>query len=140
MIRDSKDFITYAAEVVGKDPFASLLGIKVEEVRNSYARVSLKISEEFCNAETRAHGGILFALADQAFAVAAHSSGVKMFGIEMKINYLQAALPGEVLTAVATPIDIRKRVSLWNVDVTNSRGQRVAVAQGLAYHIASSSP
>lgn len=135
MIDRRTDPIGYAVEVVGGDPFARLLGIKVEEARDSYARLSLHISEKYCNAETRTHGGVIFSLADQAFAVAMYSSGLRAFGIEMKINYLEATRAGDVITAVATPINIRNRVSLWNVELTNPTGQRIAVAQGLAYHI-----
>ena len=70
-----KDPIQYAVEVVGADPFAKLLGIKVEDARDSYARMSLVVKEEYCNSEGRTHGGVLFTLADQAFAVAANSRG-----------------------------------------------------------------
>ncbi len=130
-----KDPIGYAVEVVGKDPFASFLGIKVEEARERYARTSVVIKDEYCNAETRSHGGVLFTLADQAFAVAAHTNGLKSFALEIKINYFQAALPGETIYAEATPVDIRRRVSLWNVELTNGDGKRIAAAQGLAYHM-----
>ncbi|MGD9817613.1 MAG: PaaI family thioesterase [Desulfomonilaceae bacterium] len=129
-----EDPIKFAAEVVGKDPFATLLGINVEEVRDSYARVSLKIKEEYCNSAVRAHGGALFSLADQAFAIACNSRGYAAFAAEMKINYFQGVSPGQILFAEATPLDIRKRISLWNIDVTDTQGTKIAVAHGLAYH------
>lgn len=128
------DPIKFAAEIVGKDPFATFLGIKVEEVRESYSRVSLIIREEFCNAAVRAHGGAVFSVADQAFAIACNSRGYSAFAAEMKINYFQGVSPGQTLVAEATPIDIRKRISLWNIDVTDSEGNKIAVAHGLAYH------
>jgi len=135
MMDPIEDPIRYAAEVVGRDPFATLLGIKVEEARDSYARVSLIIKEEYCNAATRTHGGVLFTLADQALAVAANTIGRKSLAMEVKINYFQATSAGEKIVAAATPVDIRNRVSLWNVDLTNEKGERVAVAHGLAYHL-----
>lgn len=128
------DPLRYAAEVVGKDPFASFLGIKVEEVRESYARVSLVIREDYCNAEARSHGAVLFALADQALAVAAHSKKSKSFSIEVKINYFQAARAGDMVIAEATPVDVRKRISLWNVALNTASGDKIAAAQGIAYH------
>jgi acyl-CoA thioesterase len=120
--------------VVGRDPFATFLGIEVIEVRDAYAKVALKIRDDYCNAGARGHGGALFTLADQAFAVAANSRGYMAYGMEMKINYFQAANPGETLTAVAEPVDIRRRVSLWNITLFNQIGDKVAVAQGMAYH------
>jgi len=129
-----KDPIQYAVEVVGADPFAKLLGIKVEDARDSYARMSLVVKEEYCNSEGRTHGGVLFTLADQAFAVAANSRGYMAFALEVKINYFQATRPGDIVIAEATPVDIRKRVSLWNIDLKTDKGEKVAMAQGLAYH------
>lgn len=127
--------IRFAREVVGGcDPFASSLGISIDDVSDSYARVSLTIQNTYCNAEGRTHGAVLFSLADEAFAVAANSRGVTAFALEIKINYLQASGPGDTISAEATPIDIRKRVSLWNVNLTNQNGEKIAVAQGMAYH------
>ncbi len=135
MIDIQKEPIQYATEVIGKDPFATLLGIRVEQVRDSYALLSLHIKDEFCNAEVRTHGGVLFSLADQAFAVGLHSRGHKAFGVEVKINYFEPALPGDVVLAEATPIDIRKRFSLWSVELRKQTGERVALAHGMAYHL-----
>lgn len=129
------DRIRFASEVVGRDPFATLLGIEIKEVRDSFARASLKIKEEYCNARVRTHGGVIFSLADQAFAVAVHARGIDAFALELKINYFLATGPGQVIFAEASPIDVRNRVSLWNIDITNEAGERVASAQGLAYHL-----
>lgn len=130
----NEDPVGYAVEVVGGDPFAKLMGIRVDEARDSYARLSLVVRDEYCNSEVRTHGGVLFTLADQAFAVAANSRGYMAFALEMKINYFQATRPGDVVIAEATPIDIRKRVSLWNIELRTDQGAKIAVAQGMAYH------
>lgn len=134
MVDQIKDPLTYAAEVIGQDPFARLLGIQVDEVRESYARLSLSIQRSYLNSEDRTHGAVLFALADQAFAVATHSRGISAFAVEIKINYFQATGLGEVVTAEATPIDVRKRISLWNIELRSEKGEKVALAQGMAYH------
>ncbi|MDQ7782237.1 MAG: PaaI family thioesterase [Desulfomonilaceae bacterium] len=126
--------LKHAAEVVGGDPFATFLGIKVDEVRESYARLSLAIRPEYRNSEQIAHGGALFTLADQAFAVAVSSRGLRAVAAELKINYFQGVQPGGIVTAEATPIDVRKRISLWNIEVRSEDGAKVALAQGLAYH------
>lgn len=134
MIDREKDPVGYAREVVGQAPLAGLLGIQVDETRDSYARTSIKIIDAHCNSEGRAHGGVLFALADQAFAVAAHASGYRGYALEVKINFFQEASPGDVVLAEATPIDIRKRVSLWNIELRKDTGEKIGVAQGLGYH------
>jgi acyl-CoA thioesterase len=129
-----KEPVRYAREVVGRDPFAAFIGIEIEEVRDSYARVSLTIKRDYCNADIRTHGGVLFSLADQAFAVACNSRGYQAFALEVKIDYVKATRPGDRLIAEATPVHIGKRVSLWNMIVRNDSGEIVSSAQGLAYH------
>jgi acyl-CoA thioesterase len=52
------------------DSFRELLGIKVLEIRDGYAKMSIKITKEHTNLHGLTHGGIIFALADCAFAEA----------------------------------------------------------------------
>ncbi len=126
--------VQYAKESVAKDPMASFLGIRLEEVRRAYARLSVVIMPEYLNALDRAHGMILSAMIDQAAAVAANSMEYDVLLVELKINYLAAAAPGERITAEARPIDIKKSLSLWVVDVRDSSGTLVATGQALGYH------
>ncbi len=126
--------IAYAREIVAKDPMASFLGIRLEEVRRAYSRLSVEIRPEFLNAHDRAHGMILSSMIDQAAAVAANSMEFDVLLVELKINYLAAAVPGERITAEAKPVDIKKSLSLWTVDVRGASGTLVATGQALGYH------
>jgi acyl-CoA thioesterase len=126
--------ITYAREIVARDPMATFLGIRLEEIRRAYARLSVVIKPEYLNALDRAHGMILSAMIDQAAAVAANSMDDDVLLVELKINYLAAASAGERITAEAKPIDIKKSLSLWVVDVRNVSGSLIATGQALGYH------
>ena len=126
--------ITYAREIVAKDPMASFLGIRLEEVRRAYSRLSVEIKPEYLNAHDRAHGMILSSMIDQAAAVAANSMEFDVLLVELKINYLAAAIPGERITAEAKPVDIKKALSLWTIDVRGASGALVATGQALGYH------
>ena len=126
--------ITFAREIVARDPMAAFLGIRLEEVRRAYARLSVVIKPEYLNAHDRAHGMILSAMIDQAAAVAANSMEYDVLLVELKINYLAAATPGERITAEAKPVDIKKSLSLWTVDVRGASGTLVATGQALGYH------
>lgn len=126
--------IAYAREIVAKDPMASFLGIRLEEVRRAYSRLSVEIRPEFLNAHDRAHGMILSSMIDQAAAVASNSMEFDVLLVELKINYLAAAVPGERITAEARPVDIKKSLSLWTVDVRGASGTLVATGQALGYH------
>ena len=126
--------ITYAREIVARDPMASFLGIRLEEVRRAYCRLSVEIRPEYLNAHDRAHGMILSSMIDQAAAVAANSMEFDVLLVELKINYLAAAASGERITAEARPVDIKKSLSLWTVDVRGASGTLVATGQALGYH------
>lgn len=126
--------VQYAIETVAKDPMAAFLGIRLEEVRRAYARLSVVIKPEYLNALDRAHGMILSSLIDQTAAVAANSMEYDVLLVELKINYLAAAAPGELITAEAKPVDIKKSLSLWAIDVRGASGTLIATGQALGYH------
>ncbi len=134
MSESVKDPVSYARDVVGKDPLATFLGIMVDEVREGYARCAVTIKPEHLNAVERAHGAIIYALADQAFAVASNSTGVMALALNFNINYVAAATDGERIFSEATPVNVGKRVSVWDVEVRGSEDRLIARGQGVAYH------
>ena len=109
--------------MVGRDPFATFLGIKVEEVRKAYSRVAVTVKPEFMNAVERAHGAFIHALADQAFAVACNSTGVMAIAVNFKINYLSSADDGEKIFAEATPGQYRPQGQRVEHPGAGRRGQ-----------------
>jgi len=125
--------LRYAREVVGRDPLASFLGIQVEEVEEYRAVVSLLPQNHHLNAGERVHGGTIYALVDQAAAVAANSGSNRAWLFEGKVNFLAGAKPGVKLVAEARALDQRRRLSLWEVRVT-SGGETVAVGQVMSYN------
>jgi acyl-CoA thioesterase len=126
--------VEYAREVVGKDPMATYLGISVEEARAGYARTSLTIRPEYLNAADRAHGIAVHAVADQAFAVASNSTGVKALALNFSISYIAGAQDGEKIVAEAMPINVGKKVGLWRIEVRGSEHRLIATCEGIAYH------
>jgi acyl-CoA thioesterase len=126
--------IEYAREVVGRDPWATYLGIEVEEVREGYSRCSITIRPEHLNAVERAHGGFIYSLADQAFAVACNSTGVMAIAVTVTISYLASSADGEKIFAEATPVSVGRKVSVWNIEVRGSGDNLIARATGTAYH------
>ncbi|OHD69843.1 MAG: hypothetical protein A2W19_09540 [Spirochaetes bacterium RBG_16_49_21] len=126
--------LEYAAEIVGRDPFATYLGIEVEEVREGYARCSITVRPEHLNAVERAHGAFIHAVADQAFAVACNSTGVMAIAVNFTINYHASAVDGEKIFAEATPVSIGRKISVWNIAVRGGQDRLVATGYGTAYH------
>ena len=126
--------LRYAREVVGCDPFATFLGIEVEEVQEGYARCSITIQPEHLNAVERAHGAFIYALADQAFAVACNSTGVMAIAVTVTIHYLASSSVGEKIFAEAMPVNIGRKVSVWRIEVRATGDRLIASATGTAYH------
>jgi acyl-CoA thioesterase len=126
--------IEYARDVVGRDPWAAYLGIEIDEVREGYARCSITVKPEYMNAVERAHGAIIHAIADQAFAVACNSTGVIAIAVNFTINYLASAVDGEKIFAEAVPVSIGRKISVWNIEVRGAQDKLVATGYGTAYH------
>ena len=114
---------------LGGCPFARLLGMEIVETWPGGARVVMDTTgkENFLGV---AHGGAIFALADQAFAAAANREGILQVAVSVHIHYLSPA-KGK-LEAVARLIAETDRTSLILVEVKS--GERlVATFEGTAY-------
>ena len=128
--------LAYARQVVGADPMASFLGIRVEDVAEARAVVSLEPGPQHLNGLGRVHGSAIYALVDQAVAVAANTLEGSAVIFESKVNFLSGAAPAARLTATAQPLDQKRKLSLWEVRVLAPDGALVALAQVMAYHAA----
>jgi acyl-CoA thioesterase len=116
----------------GKDSFRELLGIEIVEVRDGYAKMSMKITENHLNFVGFTHGGAIFALADCAFAEAANSGDQIAVAVQVDIKYLRPSSKGDLLTVEANRISEGKSFGLYNIFVRKEE-KIVAVFSGLAY-------
>ncbi len=128
------DPIQYAASVVGEDPMARFLGIEVVKVAENYARLRLSMRPELLNAMGRGHGMVLSALADQSVAVAANTGGDTALVVELTVSFIAGVGPDETLTATATAISRKRRLSFWDVDIRDAIDHQVATARAITYH------
>lgn len=127
--------LAYARQTVGGDPLATDLGLVVEEVAEGRAVVSLVPQARHLNAVGRVHGSALYALADQAMAVAANTLERRALIVQAQVNFVDKALPGQKLLATAQVRDLKRSLSLWEVTICDQEGRQVALAQGLGYHV-----
>lgn len=127
-----------ANEIAGKVAHAMLAaegtgpawGIHIEEAREGYARIRMRLRAYMLNGHRIAHGGMVFALADTAFAYACNSRNVKTVAAQASIVFLDAAHEGETLTAEAEEQALAGRSGVYNVRVTGEDGRAVAMFQG----------
>jgi acyl-CoA thioesterase len=120
-----------------RDSFREHLGIKVIEVKDGYAKMSMKIAEEHTNIHGFTHGGIIFALADCAFAEAVNFGNKRAVAVQVSINFLRPSSEGDILTAEATKVSEGKTFALFNITVSKEN-KLVALFSGLAYKLQSS--
>jgi len=118
------------------DHFRELLEIKVLEIRDGYAKMSLKIRKEHINIAGFTHGGVLFSLADCAFAEAVNFGDRQAVAVQVSINYLRPTSEGDVLTAEARTVSDGKTLALCSV-VVKKEEKDVAMFSGLAYKVRS---
>lgn len=105
-------------------------GIRIEEVRHGYARIAMAVRNDMLNGHGTAHGGMIFGLADTAFAYACNTRNEKTVGAQASIIYLDAAFEGETLVAEALERARAGKVGAYSVAVTTTEGRAIADFQG----------
>jgi acyl-CoA thioesterase len=118
--------------MMAQEGTARAWGLVLEEVRVGYARVSMRLRPDMINGHRTAHGGMIFALADTAFAYACNSRNRVTVAQQASILFLSAAREGETLVAEARESALSGRVGAYIVDVRTTEGRPVASFQGLS--------
>jgi acyl-CoA thioesterase len=117
---------------VRADKFANFVGIKFVEVSEGYAVTELELHDNHLNGFDRPQGGVLFTLADVAFAAASNSGGISTLGININITYFKAAT-GKIIRATAQEISAQNRICGCNVKITDEDGSLLAIFNGVGY-------
>ncbi len=112
------------------DKASKALGMKVEirEVGSATARMSVR--EDMVNGFGVCHGGLLFALADTAFAFACNAYDCKTVAASGSIEFLRPAKLGDELRALASEAHRGRRKGYYTVRIENQQGELVALFQG----------
>lgn len=119
------------AEAMWSDDLTSQrLGMRIERIAPGEATLSMEIADSMLNGHGLAHGGFIFALADSAFAFACNGYNQRTVGHQASITYLAPGRRGERLTAVAREVYRAGRNGIYDVHVTNERGEQVAEFRG----------
>ncbi len=118
-----------------RDSASQGLGMRLEAVRPGWARVLMRVRADMLNGHAVCHGGILFALADSAFAFACNSHNESTVAAAGSIDFLAAAREGDELTAEARELWRSRRNGIYEIDVSNQHGERIALFRGRSYRI-----
>lgn len=104
-------------QFLADDTVAQGLGISVSGVAPGAVTAHITVSAEMLNGHGSAHGSVLFAVADTAFAMACNSHGHLAIGRSCAIEYLAPAFPGDTLSARATERALEGRTGVYDVAV-----------------------
>lgn len=117
------------------DHFARNAGAKLTEIREGFARAELTVGEMHVNAAGVCQGGVIYTLADFAFAAVANSRGIVTLGISNTLTLLKSAKIGDTLTAECTELLDHHKLPYCDIGVFNQNKELIAVMTGLGYRL-----
>ncbi len=123
----------YAAAMYAKDAASRDLGFAVDVAAAGTATATVEVTDAMLNGFGVCHGGLLFALADTAFAFACNGYGIVTVAAGGSIDFLRPAKAGDTLTATAVERSRGVRTGIYDVSIRNQRDQEVAVFRGRSH-------
>ena len=105
-------------------------GVRIEEAREDYARISMVVRADMLNSHGIAHGGMIFALADTAFAYVCNGANHASVAAQASIVFLDQVQDGESLIAAATEVAREGRAGVTRVAVRTGDGRAIAEFTG----------
>jgi len=122
------------AQAVKREPFAQALKMALVELEDGYSVVKMVYDpDKMDNIYSRAHGGAIYALIDEAFETAGQTDGTVAVALNVNVTYVSSPKPGVVLEAEARQISQTKKTAGYEIKVTDQDGSLIATCQALAY-------
>lgn len=119
----------------GRDRATKFLGMDLVEVTPGRARLTMRVQPDMVNGHGVCHGGMIFTLADSAFAYACNSYNQNTVASACAVDFLAPARIGDVLEAEAAERSLAGRTGVYDVTVRIQGGATVALFRGKSYRI-----
>ncbi len=117
------------------DRASKALGMQVASVSPGRAVLTMTVRDDMLNGHDICHGGLIATLADSTFAFACNSYDELTVASGFAIDLLAPGRLGDVLTATCSEVSKAGRTGVYDTDVLNQRGERIAVFRGRSYTI-----
>jgi acyl-CoA thioesterase len=138
-VRSDADALALAQRVADRmwanDAASQALGMQVVDVGPGAAKVTMRVRRDMLNGHDICHGGFIFTLADSAFAYACNSYNLVTVASGCSIDFLAPAREGDELVAHAHERNASGRTGVYDIEVTNQRGEKIALFRGKSYRI-----
>ena len=119
---------------VEREPFARALHMDLVVLEAGRSVVEMTyVPEQMNNIYSRAHGGAIFALIDEAFETVCQTDGTIAVALNVNVTYVSSPQPGVRLRAEAQEVSRTKKTAGYDIRVTEQSGQLIATCQALAY-------
>ena len=127
-------------EIFKRDRFAALTGLQIDSMTAEEVVCSLRIDDRHLNAGDKAHGGVIFTLADFTFGVACNyddlMANLDNASVSQSSNIVFLKTPvGERLIARSEILRQGRKISVYRIVVTDEQGTAVAEVTSTAYRI-----
>lgn len=122
-----------ATHMAATDRTKDFLGIVIEALERGRSVLSMVVRPEMTNGFGITHGGMVFALADTAFAYACNEGEQPTVASGADISFTRASYAGDTLTAAAERRWLSGRNGLYDITVTDQRGEVIAEFRGRSF-------
>ena len=119
--------------MLANDRVSRAMGMRVTAVSPGHATLTMTVRDDMLNGHDLCHGGLIATLADSTFAFACNSHNELTVASGFAIELLAPGRAGDVLTARCVEVSKAGRTGVYDTEVTNQRGERVAVFRGRSY-------
>lgn len=131
MTPDPDELAKACADVMWRDDTCSQsLGMAIKAISAGAATLTMTVREDMLNGQRICHGGIMFTLADTAFAFACNAYNQFTVAQHCSVSFLHPVYLNEVLTASAVERWREGRSGIYDVTLTRADGTRVAEFRG----------
>jgi acyl-CoA thioesterase len=118
-----------------RDCATNALGMQLMSIKPGYALISMPVRRDMVNGHHICHGGLIFTLADSAFAYSCNSYNMNTVASACHIDFLASAKEGDVLEAEAVERSQSGRTGVYDVTVRTQEGKTIALFRGKSYRI-----
>ena len=119
-----------AERMYSNDAASRALGIRIDVPAAGRAIARMSVRDDMVNGFDVCHGGLVFTLADTAFAFACNAYDRVTLAAEGNIDFIRPALLGDELEAIASEEYRGTRNGFYTVQVRNQSDELVAMFRG----------
>ena len=124
-----------AEAMFSRDRAAQALGLKIVRVQPGSSLLTMQVRGDMVNGHHICHGGMIFSLADTAFAYACNAYNRNTVASGCNIDFVATGREGDTLQAEAVERTLAGRTGVYDVTVRDSAGNTIALFRGKSYRI-----